>query len=222
MRLADFESTGDGDFPLFVTRVPDAGGAEEFEFRIAGPARLVEEMLADATIELTIDSTKKKPLESPKFDSAQEEEYRRATWELAGLEDIDQLLKPNPPPPDRESSVFASIRSMSGHGTTYQLDVLDASMPAGSNLIFGGTWTDARAFATPASGDQDLFLAISAPNLVIQASRLGGTATDRVFFFTGSFVWGAGVHSILRIHGRRDEEGLHSIWHHSLRLLPPC
>jgi hypothetical protein len=24
MRLADFERTGDGDFPLFVTRVPDA------------------------------------------------------------------------------------------------------------------------------------------------------------------------------------------------------
>ena len=156
MRLADFESSGDGDFPLFVTRVPDAGGAEEFEFRIAGPARLVEEMLADATIELTIDSTRKKPLESPQFDSAQEEEYRRAMWELAGLEDIDQLLKPNPPPPERESSVFASIRPLSGHGTSYEIDVLNAAMPAGFSLLFAGVWNQARAFATPASGDQDL------------------------------------------------------------------
>jgi hypothetical protein len=188
MRLADFERTGDGDFPLFVTRVPDAGGAEEYEFRIAGRGRLVEEMLAAATIELTIDSTKKKPLESPQFDSVQEEEYRRAMWELAGLEDIDQLLKPNPPPPERESSVFASIRSMSGDGTSYQIDVFDVAMPAGSSLLFVGTWSEARAFVTPASGDQDLFLAVSNPLGVVTASRLPGTATDRVFFFTGS-VW---------------------------------
>jgi len=201
MRLADFESTGDRDFPLFVTRVPDAGGAEEYEFRIAGPGRLVEEMLADATIELTIDSTRKKPLESPEFDSAQEEEYRRAMWELAGLEDIDQLLKPNPPPPERESSVFASIRPLSGHGTSYELDVLNAAMPAGSSLLFAGVWTDAFAFATPASGDQDLFLSLSYPGLVVQASRRPAPFTDRVFFSNGGSAWGVLV--FIRFFGFR-------------------
>lgn len=200
MRLADFESTGDRDFPLFVTRVPDAGGAEEYEFRIAGPERLVEEMLAEATIELTIDSTRKTPLESPQFDSAQEEEYRRAMWELAGLEDIDQLLKPNPPPPERESTVFASIRPLSGHGTSYELDVLNAAMPAGFSLLFAGVWNQARAFATPASGDQDLFLAISAPGLVIQASRRPAPFTDRVAFDTDT-IWS--VLAFIRFFGFR-------------------
>jgi hypothetical protein len=200
MRLADFERTGDGDFPLFVTRVPDAGGAEEFEFRIAGPARLVEEMFADATIELAIDSTKKKPLESPQFDSAQEEEYRGAMWELVGLEDIDQLLKPNPPPPERESSVFASIRPLSGHGTSYEIDVLNAAMPAGSSLLFAGVWNQARAFATPASGDQDLFLSLSYPGLVIQASRRRAPFTDIVFFDTDT-IWS--VLAFIRFFGFR-------------------
>jgi hypothetical protein len=53
-------------------------------------------MLADATIELTIDSTKKTPLESPQFDSAQEEEYRWAIWELAGLERFPATHRPSP------------------------------------------------------------------------------------------------------------------------------
>jgi hypothetical protein len=178
MRLADFERTGDGDFPLFVTRVPDAGGAEEFEFRIAGPGKLVEEMFADATIELTVDSTKKAP-ESPEFDSVQEE-YRRAMWELAGLEDIDQVLKPNPPPAERESSVFACFRSMSGGGTRFTTDIFDVTMPAGSNLSFGGYWQIARGFIRPASGDQDLFVDVFAPGVVLQASRFGGLTTDAV------------------------------------------
>jgi hypothetical protein len=190
MRLADFERTGDGDFPLFVTRVSDTGGAEEFEFRIAGPVKLVEEMFADATLELTIDSTKKKGPEGPEFDSAQEE-YRRAMWELAGLEDIDQLLKPNPPPPERESSVFACFRSMSGGGTRYSNDLHDVTMPAGSNLLFGGYWQDARALARPASGDQDLFLDIFTPGVALSASRLGGLAIDFVSFSSvfAQLVW---------------------------------
>jgi hypothetical protein len=183
MRLADFERTGDSDFPLFVIRVPDVAGAEEFEFRIAGPGKLVEEMLADATIELTIDSTKNKAPESPKFDSTHEEEYRRAMWELAGLEDIDQvLLKPNPLPPARESSVFASTRSMSGVGTRFTTDIFNVTMPAGTNLLFGGYWSDAVGVVTPASGDQDVFLDVFAPGIVLAASRLGGTRTDAVTF----------------------------------------
>jgi hypothetical protein len=35
---------------------------------------------------------------------------------------------------------------------------------------------------TPASGDQDLFLDIFAPGIVLSASRRAGTATDAVFF----------------------------------------
>ena len=40
MRLADFERTGDRELGRFVTRVQDAGHAEELGPRLAGPANL--------------------------------------------------------------------------------------------------------------------------------------------------------------------------------------
>jgi hypothetical protein len=112
-------------------------------------------------------------------------------WELAGLEHIDQVLKPNPPPPERESSVFASARSMSGDGTRFITNIFNVTMPAGSNLLFGGFWSDAIGVVTPASGDQDLFLDVFAPGIVLSASRLAGTATDAVVLqsVSAGFVW---------------------------------
>jgi hypothetical protein len=121
MRLADLERTEDRDFQRFITRVPDTSGAEEFEFRVAGPGELVERMLGDATIELTINSANDDDAPvSPEFQSARREN-RRAMWELAAFDDIDQLLKPSPPAPERERSVFASLRPASGHGTQFDL-----------------------------------------------------------------------------------------------------
>jgi hypothetical protein len=185
MRLADFERTDDGDFARFLTRVPDVAGVEEFELRIAGPGKLVEEMLADATIDLTSDSSRDESgpeLQlSREFDSALEEQ-RRAIWELAALDDIDQLLKPPPPPPERDSSVFASIRPVSGHGTWYSLTVKQLTIPAGSNWFAGGWWVNYGAGNIfPATGDQDLFLHYFSPTgPVLAASRFGGTTMDVV------------------------------------------
>jgi hypothetical protein len=195
VRLDDFERSSDGEFSRFLTRVPDVAGVEEFELRIAGPGKLVEEMLAEATIDLTIDSSRDE-LEPEsqirrEFDSAHEEQ-RRAMWELAALDDIDQLLKPTPPPPERDSSVFAAIRPVSsGGGTTYVLDVLNVTIPARSSLFTGGWWVNrADAFVAPSSGDQDLFLHSFGPNgPVLAASRRGGTALDLVGPVRLTFPW---------------------------------
>lgn len=195
MRLDDFERSSDGEFSRFLTRVPDVAGVEEFELRIAGPGKLVEEMLAEATIDLTIDSSRDEPEpESPtrrEFDSAYDEQ-RRAMWELATLDDIDQLLKPTPPAPERDSSVFAAIRPVSSDGgTTYVLDVLNVTIPAGSSLFAGGWWVNrADAFVAPFTGDQDLFLHYFGPTgPVLAASRRGGTALDVVGPVRMAFPW---------------------------------
>jgi hypothetical protein len=59
MRLVDLDRTDGAEFSRFVTRVREAGGAEEFELRIAGPGS------GDAIIDLTIDSSQHKaPAES--------------------------------------------------------------------------------------------------------------------------------------------------------------
>ena len=56
MKLSDFERSGKKGYPRFVSQAQDVSGDERFELTIAGPEALVEQVLADATIELTIDS----------------------------------------------------------------------------------------------------------------------------------------------------------------------
>jgi hypothetical protein len=182
MRLADFERTDDGDFPRYVARVADAGGAEEFELRVAGPAKLVERMLADADLDLRIDSAQDDSWVKQEFDSAHEE-HRRSLWELAGFDDIDQLLAPSPPPPERESSVLASARPVSGDGTPFFFRFSGFFVPAGASFIFLGSWVlSTFGSLRPASGNQDLFLHLfSATSPVFSRSTFGGTAVDMVF-----------------------------------------
>jgi hypothetical protein len=177
VRLADLERADDGDFSRFVTRVPDVRGVEEFEFRVAGLAGLVEEVFADATIELTVDSTKEKQPPSEEFEETWEEQ-RRALWDLAALADIEALLKPSPPPPERDSSVFTTIRPVSGEGSYFRVFLTAVVIPAGASL-FAGAWMDgSTGGVTPASGDQDMFLNIWPPGPSIIASRNGGTRPD--------------------------------------------
>ena len=183
MKLADFERTDDDGFSRYVTRVPDEGGAEEFELRFAGPAEVVEKMLADATIDLTIDSTRDDSWVKDEFESTHKE-HRRSMWELAGLEDIDELLKPKPPDPDRKSSVFASVRPVSGDGTPFFFSIGGFFVPTRASLFFMGSWVLlTTASLRPASGDQDLFLHLYSPTgPVVSSGTRGGTAGDTVSF----------------------------------------
>jgi hypothetical protein len=183
MKLADFERTDDNGLSRYVTRVPDEGGTEEFELRFAGPREMTEQMLADATIELTIDSTRDDSWVKEEFESTHKE-HRRSMWELAALEDIDTLLKPAPRRPDRDSSVFASARPVSGDGTPFFLSIPRLAVPAGASLFFSGSWVlFTTASIRPASGDQDLFLHFWSPTgPLLQSSRFGGTAVDIVSF----------------------------------------
>jgi hypothetical protein len=182
MQLADFERIEEGDFPRFVTRVADAGGAEEFELRVAGPAKLVERMFGDADLDLRIDSAQDESWVKQEFDSAHKE-HRRSMWELAALDDVDQLLKSSPKPPQRESSVLASARPVSGDGTPFFFRFSGFFVPTRPSLIFSGSWVlSTFASLRPATGNQDLFLHLFSPTgPVLSSSRLGGTAVDMVF-----------------------------------------
>ena len=183
MQLRDFERTGDGDYSHYITRVADVGGEGYFELRLAGPSKVVERMLADTTIDLTIDSTQDVSQVRQLVESAREE-HRRTMWELAGLGDIDQLLKANPKRPDRESSVFASARPVSGEGTPFALTLPAFFVPTGVSLFFFGLPVlETAALVVPASGDQDLFLHLFSPTgPVVSSSRLGGTSPDLAWF----------------------------------------
>ena len=209
MELTDFERTDDNGFSRYVTRVPDEGGAEEFELRLAGPGERVQDMLAKTTNDLTIDSTRDESWVKEEFESTHKE-HRRSMWELAALEDIDTLLKPGPRRPDRESSVFASARPVSGDGTPFFLSIPRLAVPAGANLFFTGSWVlFTTASIRPASGDQDLFLHFWSPTgPLLQSSRFGGTTMDIVSFsvFVFPFVpvfrifgWTAGVGSFVAL-----------------------
>ena len=183
MHLADFERGGNGKYPRYVARVSDPGGLEEFEVRIAGPAKVVERMFGEATIDLTIEEVKDDSPTRREFEEARKE-FRGSMWELAALEDIDALLKPKAPPPDRDSSVFVSARPVSGEGTPFILSASGFFVPTLARVFFFGLWTlSAFASLRPATGDQDLFLHLfSTTGPVVSSGRAGGTAVDVVAF----------------------------------------
>jgi hypothetical protein len=183
MKLSDFERSADREFPRFVTQVPDASGAEAFEMRIAGPGKVVSRMFKDADLDVTIDSAQDDSKLKEAFE-AQQPEHRRAVWELASLEDADQLLKPSPPDATRDSSVFVSLRPVKGEGTPFFFTAGGFFVPAGISLFFFGL-VSVSAFGSvrPATGDQDLRLRLFAPNgPVVATSTFSGTTVDSVGF----------------------------------------
>ena len=88
--------------------------------------------------------------------------------------------------------MFAAIRPVSsGGGTTYELDVLGITIPAGTSWYAGSWWVNrADAFVAPATGDQDLSLHYFGPTgPVLAASRFGGTVIDSVGPVRMAFPW---------------------------------
>jgi hypothetical protein len=183
MKLSDFDRSADREFPRFVTQVADVSGAEQFEVRVAGPGKVVSRMFKEADLDVTIDPAQDDSKLKEAFE-AQHPEHRRAAWELASLEDVDQLLKPTPEPPTRDSSVFVSLRPVKGEGTPFVFTAGGFFVPAGISLFFIGL-VSVSAFGTvrPATGDQDLRLRLFAPNgPVVSTSTFSGTTVDSVGF----------------------------------------
>jgi hypothetical protein len=184
MRIKDFERTVDGDHSLLITRVADEGGEGDFELRFAGPGKLVERMLAEATIELTVDSRQDESHVRQAVD-ADHQTHRRSMWEAASLTDVDSLLKPAPGHPDRRNVVLASVRPVSGEGTPFVLALSTFFVPSGFSLFFFGLPVlTASALVVPATGDQDIFVHLFSPTgPVIASSTFGGTTPDLASFF---------------------------------------
>ncbi len=183
MKLSDFKRSGDKGYPRFVTQVGDVSGDERFELTIAGPEALVEQVFADATIELTIDSAQLVEDLKSRFDELLSEQ-RKQTWSLAGLENVDDFFKPEPASPERDTSVLAAIRPISGEGTPFALILTRFTVPAGMSVFFSGSWVFfANGAVVPLTGDQDLMLRLlSTTGPVMSSSRFGGTTTEFVWF----------------------------------------
>ena len=183
MKLSDFERSGDKGHRRFSTEVKDVSGDEQFQLTIAGPEALVEEVLADATVELTIDSAKSHKDLKKRFDELRAE-HRKQTWSLAGLEQVDDLFKPEPAPPKRETSVLAAVRPVTGEGTPFAISVGGFTVPAGVSFFFFGSWVlFANGAVLPLTGDQDLNLRLfSTTGSVVSRSLAGGTSLDFVWF----------------------------------------
>ena len=183
MKLTDFERRGGKGHGRFVTEVRDVSGDETFELAIAGPDALVEEVFADATIELTIDSALAADDLKSRFDELRAEQ-REHMWSLAGLEKLDHLFKPEPAAPQRDTSVLAAVRPISGEGTPFLLTAGGFTVPATVSVFFVGSWVAfANGAVKPLTGDQDLRLRLfSITGPVVSSSRLGGTALDFVWF----------------------------------------
>jgi hypothetical protein len=183
MNLDDFERSGDRRHPRFVTQVQDVSGDEKFELTIAGPEALVQEVLGEATIELTIDSAQSADDVKSRLGELSAEQ-RRQIWTLAGLEDVDELFKPEPAWPQRDKSVLAAVRPVGGEGTPFAITTSAFTVPAGASFFFFGSFVGfAIGTVLPTTGDQDLFLRLFTPTgPVVSSSRASFTALDVVWF----------------------------------------
>jgi hypothetical protein len=183
MKLDDLERRGDKNHRRFVTHVQDVSGDEKFELTIAGPDALVRDVLADATIELTIDSAQSQD-ELARALEERHPQQRKAMWSLAGLDDVDSLFKPEPPRPQRETSVLAAVRPVGGEGTPFAFSFSTFAVPGGTSVFFFGSFVGFTfGSLLPASGDQDLFLHLFATTgPVVSASVFPFTSPDVVSF----------------------------------------
>jgi hypothetical protein len=186
MKLDDFEHSEERGYTRLVTEVQDVSGDELFELRIAGPDELVREVLADTTIEITIDSARSVEDMKPQFDEWRAGQ-RKQMWSLAGLENVDDLFKPVPAAPQRDTTVLAAVRPMRGEGTPFLFSIGPFFLPVlavpTSFVFIGSVVVFANGTVVPATGDQDLYLHLFNPTgPVVSSSRLGGTAPDFVWF----------------------------------------
>ena len=78
MNLEDFERRGGKDHARFVTQVR-VSGDEAYELTLAAPEALIRRVLADATIELTIDSARTQDTLVREAEDLRAEP-RRAMW----------------------------------------------------------------------------------------------------------------------------------------------
>jgi hypothetical protein len=183
MKIDEFEQREGKGYTRLVSQVQDVSGDELFELTIAGPEELVREVLGDATIEITIDSAQSVEDIRPRFDELSAE-YRKQLGSLAALEKVDDLFKPEPASPKRETSVLAAVRPLSGEGTPFMITAAGFTVPATISFFFTGSWVFfANGAVLPGSGDQDLNMRLfSITGPVVSRSRFGGTSLDFVWF----------------------------------------
>lgn len=183
MKIDEFKRSGDKGYTRLVSQVQDVSGDEIFELAIAGPEELVHEVLGDATIEITIDSAQSAEDIKTRFDE-QSAEQRIQLWSMAGLESVDDLFKPEPASPRRDTSVLAAVRPLRGEGTPFAVSVSGFTVPATVSFFFFGSWVlFANGAVLPLTGDQDLRLRLfSTTGPVVSSSRFGGTSLDFVWF----------------------------------------
>ena len=182
MKIDELERRDDKGYVRLATEVQDVSGDEEFELTVAGPGRLVDEVLGDATIEVTIDSAQSTDDLERRFDELRAE-HRKHLWSAAGLEEVDDFFKPDPTSPKREMSVLMAVRPVRGEGTPFAIAAAGFTVPAGVSVFFVGSWVFfTNGSVLPATGDQDLILRLfRTTGPVVASSRAGGRALD--------FVW---------------------------------
>ena len=182
MKIAELERRNDGGYTRLASQVRDVSGDERFELKIAGPGKLVDEVLGDATIEVTVDSAQSTENLKRRFDELRAE-HRKQLWSAAGLENIDDLFKPEPASPEPDTSILMAIRPVSGEGTPFAISAAGFTVPATVSVFFVGSWVFfANGAVLPATGDQDLNLRLfSTTGPVVARSRAGGTALDLVW-----------------------------------------
>jgi hypothetical protein len=182
MKIDEFERRDAKGHTRLVSQIQDVSGDEQFELTIAGPDELVREVFADATIDLTIDSARSVDDIKRQFDE-HSAEYRKQLWSQAGLENLDDLFKPEPASPKRDTSVLAAVRPVRGEGTPFAIAAAGFTVPAAVSVFFVGSWVFfTNGAVLPATGDQDLRLRLfSTTGPVVASSAAGGTTLD--------FVW---------------------------------
>jgi hypothetical protein len=190
MRLGDFQQTGTDDRPRLIMEIEDAAGLSAYELIVTGSREALRVAMADAELDVHIDSSASRDRAEAEV-RAMEEENERAAWTLSGLDELDDMFKDAPERVDARRSVLTSLRRTRGEGTYYEATYANLGpWPTGVNLIaFMPPSLVVGALVAPSTGDQDLYHYLGSHLQPVQASVRPGTLIDTLSLVTAGSIY---------------------------------
>jgi hypothetical protein len=181
MRLDDMKRSSACRGARYLSRLTDEAGEHEYGFAVAGPERLVREVLAETDFDVAI----RQGASEEEWEREMHEATRRAREVSSMGSDLecapDFFEGDQPPAPNAESSVFVSLHDLTPGGTLFFVSFA-VGIPRGISLFFLLPSVSACGAVTmPVAGNPDLFLTLNGSGPpVVGASTLPGASLDAV------------------------------------------
>ena len=165
----------------YSLRPRDVDGDDTYLFTATGPGKLLNRMLKDVDVEITIrPKATERDAQAAIAELAAKANQGLAEWARGPLK---SAAKRAPKAATAGKSIYLRLQRLEGKGTFWAVRLNGLFIPAGVNLflIFPPV-SSTSGIVFPLSGDTDLFLSLNGPVPVVRSSVHAGLIPDAVSF----------------------------------------